>query len=247
MPRTRIRLDAAGDHHLDIDVGEVTTAALGCHPDARRSDLRWALRHHLRISGQPVDDTAEIAPGPIRVTVGDACLAHRAADLTPIAPDRPLTPYASRYLADNHHPAPPAPAEVPVTPITDLHSHFAGCVLPDDLLRIGAEHGAVYDRRSLARAGIESDHDLPVADLDERSRALLARALCIPFDRQITFAGMRRIYGLRKPVTKRNEAFVRLCRQVAEDYARMGVQYVELSLHQIIHAPQLEATFNSRY
>lgn len=157
------------------------------------------------------------------IYVGDIELAQRHPDgQNPL--DRPLTAYESRYLADNRR-APPARLSISVErhPITDLHTHLAGCLRADDLLRLGAKHGVFYEKSVLAEALIHGDQGEAIAAMQARTRATLARALSIPIDRQVTFSEMEKIYRLRTPITKAPELFVDLLRQVAQDYAAMGV------------------------
>ena len=63
-----------------------------------------------------------------------------------------LCPFELRYLAETGFPHPRAHSGVDEPPLTDLHTHFAGCIRGADLVRIGAEHGVVYPRALLAEA-----------------------------------------------------------------------------------------------
>jgi len=51
---------------------------------------------------------------------------------------------------------------------------------------------------------------------------------------------MQKIYKMREPIIKNQEAFSLMLKAVAEDYAKNGVKYAELSFYQIIHPEWLE-------
>ncbi|MCZ7649059.1 MAG: NUDIX domain-containing protein [Planctomycetota bacterium] len=154
-----------------------------------------------------------------------------------------LSPFESRYLAENGqpHPSPGLEALAPAGLATDLHVHFAGCLSGEDLLELGARHGAAYPSALLREAGMEAGGggELPLAELPASPRARLAERLSIPCDRQITFLEMERLYRLRGPLTKRLTLFAPLLRRIAADYAKMGARYVELSLSNAIEAEWL--------
>ena len=69
----------------------------------------------------------------------------------------------------------------------------------------------------------------PISALSAAARAALAAHLAIPADRQTTFAGLEEVYARRAPITKSPAALGLLLAKIAEDYAEMGVGYVELS------------------
>jgi ADP-ribose pyrophosphatase YjhB (NUDIX family)/adenosine deaminase len=83
----------------------------------------------------------------------------------------------------------------------------------------------------LETAGIRagSGPQVRLAALSPAVRDTLAARLALPVDRQSTFAGLERVYALRGPIARRVDLFEPLLRQVARDYAAMGVKYVELS------------------
>lgn len=203
------------------------------------SELRHGLLRHLDVSGARLDpDGQAVASGEaLSVSIGGRAILEVGSTIE----HRPLCPFESRYLADNLAPigrSVPAPA---LTPITDLHTHFAGCIRAEDLVRLGERIGAVYPVALLEGLGVGADRDVALDAAPPRVRARIERTLAIPFDRQATYREMQAIYERRRPITKRPEAFLPMCARIAEDYRAMGVRYVELSLHQIVDAAILEA------
>ncbi|MCZ7683828.1 MAG: NUDIX domain-containing protein [Sandaracinaceae bacterium] len=97
-------------------------------------------------------------------------------------------------------------------------------------------------RAVLAELGIHaSEEDVPLASLPEPLLALAGRRLAVPHDRQITFLEMERLYRLRAPLTKHPRLLVPQLSRIAEDYARAGVTYVELSLSDVVRGEVLRA------
>ena len=216
-------------------------------PGDRASPIHQALLRHLAFTSSEGREARltngagplELAGDPHSITVSLGVSA-----LGSLASLPPLSPFETRYLADNGHPHPAPPTSaLALAPLTDLHTHFAGCVGPDQLLDIGLAIGARYSPALLAEAGIHVAAARPVG-LDELSPALqghLAERLAIPLDRQVTFLDLERVYRLRSPITKHPAALVPMCRALARDYASFGVRHVELSLGQVLEASVLRA------
>jgi ADP-ribose pyrophosphatase YjhB (NUDIX family) len=269
-----VQLDSGGHHYLllarQADGGVVVSLHHG--QGDRRSSLDDAIRAHLFVQVRgpgELNHVHRLAVGTDRFTVppgarhllvclgtDERWLPVGRADLTGpevhAGSDYKLSPFESRYLADNGRLHPGWDCELPTGGLrTDLHVHLAGCVSGADLVRIGVETGARYPAGVLAEAGIRVEPAGPAAAADGAAIALadlaphlrdhLAGRLEVAMDRQITFLDMERIYRLRGPVTKHAPAFVPLLRQVAQDYAGMGVTYAELSVSNIIEADRLRA------
>lgn len=226
-----IPLDLAGLHGLDERGGELVFEG--------RIE---AVARAVRVGGRPLDPITGAAPRG-RVTLaledGSEVEGHR------------LCPFELRYAADHGrlHAVPRAARAATVTtPITDLHTHYAACLSGPDLVALGRTHGIVYPPALLAEAGIRVDRPTAVKDLPQD---VLARALAVPLDRRITFLDMERLYRLRAPITRALVVMPAYLRKLAEDYAAMGVRYVELSLGSILearvlrlvheHVPSIEA------
>ncbi len=241
----RIILDSGALHYLDVEPGAVR---LGHDAGDRRSRLHDALKQHLwfeadgaRVTLDANDQAALPATTRgLRVFLGRndplAKLVFAPGPM-PMGPMYTLSPFETRYLADNGHPHPTARhvAAMQVAPVTDLHCHFAGAPRAGDLLRIGAD--LPYPAELLREAGIDGAG--PVSALAPAVREKLRRQLQLPLDRQATFVEMERVYRLRAPLTKPQAVVVPLLRQLAADCAVNGVRYAELSLGDIHLAERL--------
>jgi len=154
-----------------------------------------------------------------------------------------LSPFESRFLADSGQPHVVSESQRARDHglVTDLHVHFAGCISPRDLARIGVENGVKYPVAFLEEVGIHphATGDVSLGELPAEFLAQLETSLSIPLDRRIPFVEMEKIYRLRRPITKSRAAFLSLIRQIARDYSAMGVRYVELSLSDIVEAERL--------
>jgi ADP-ribose pyrophosphatase YjhB (NUDIX family) len=254
MPETIIQLDSGGRHYLELFNN---TVAL-CHNSSdRRPKLHEAFKRNLlfRIDGKDhtiaaESDSVKLSPDATRIDIflGETESIKLAScrlidsrfetDTSYI-----LSPFETRFLAQNGFPHPVENSTVVLRPnlVTDLHSHFAGCVRPSDLIRIGIENRVIYPAHLLEEAGIhiESNSSLPLSELPREILKLLENHLAVPLDRRFTFLDMERIYRLRSPITKNPDAFIPLCRQIALDYRVMGADYVELSLSNIVEADRL--------
>ena len=127
-----VPLDTAGLHVLTTGPPGISIEYTG---GDRKSAAHEAMLAALRIEG------------------GRPFLALEDGTLLDVARHR-LCPFELRYAADHGrlHPVPNAardPGPI-VTPITDLHTHYAGCISGSDLVTIGIEHGVTYPSALLA-------------------------------------------------------------------------------------------------
>lgn len=244
----RILLDSGALHFLDVEPGAVR---LGHDAGDRRSRLHEALRQHLWFEADGVrrvlDANDQLTLPPVkalRVFLGQndplAKLVFAPGPM-PMGPMYTLSPFETRYLADNGHPHPTArhAATLSASPATDLHCHFAGAPRAADLLRLGL--ALPYPAALLREAGIQANADAPLAALAPALLQKLRRQLQLPLDRQATFVEMERVYRLRAPLTKPLPMFGPLLRQLASDCVAVGVRYAELSLGDIHLADRLRA------
>lgn len=257
MERFHLALDSRSHHALVLMPHESPPHLRLCHSlNDRFSRLHVALRRHLRflIDQQLYEfandtDTLLLPPSyqHIAIHLGSthtpplARLRYNGSHLELVSHTL-LSPFETRFLAHNGFPHVAERAMLTALPAlhTDLHTHYAGCVQAQDVLRIGIEHGVSYAATLLAQAGVKvSASQVPLAALNAELLAVLAERLTVPADRRMPFADMETIYRLRAPITKSLRTFPAFCRQLAEDYRAMGVTYVELSLSNIVEAAWL--------
>ena len=124
---------------------------------------------------------------------------------------------------------------------TDLHTHFAGCLSPEDLIEIGIKHDLSIPSGLLSKAdvdtakyGKEANGDVKLSDLTSDDLQKYASSMRIPLEQQETFNKMEEIYVMRGPFTKNKELFPDLLRKVAESHAKSGIKYAEFSLSSVI-------------
>ena len=138
-------------------------------------------------------------------------------------------------------------------PETDLHTHFAGALTPDILLKVGLDHDISYPKRLLNQVGImhnslEADENgnVKLSGLNDYELRMLRESLKLPQVTQETFNKMEEIYDLRGPFTKNPELFGDYLTELAKDYQRNGIRYTELSFSAFLSNPeymrQIEAT-----
>lgn len=154
---------------------------------------------------------------------------------------RPLTAFASRFLADNGVPLADSPRQlaVPATG-TDLHTHFAAALPGRTLVELAAANGLVLSPAELRACGVFVDDDTAVAALDPAARALLSTGLDLPVDRQVPFREMQARYGRRRPFTKAPSLFGAQLQAIAVKAAAEGCRLLELSLFDILDDGRLD-------
>jgi adenosine deaminase len=126
----------------------------------------------------------------------------------------------------------------------DLHSHFGAAFSAEDILEASERFGIKFDSSLLEKRGV-SKEDILIAgkarppDCDSSPESLQARmrlldALALPARIVSNFAHMEVAYSLRTSIVKDLRAVEFLLDEVAKDYSRNGVRYVELSLSDIV-------------
>ena len=126
---------------------------------------------------------------------------------------------------------------------TDLHTHFAGILSPDELIDLGIEHHISLDvatakRLQVVNAGY-SGGPLPLSSLNETQMTKLKAGLELAQDKQSLFDELDEVYANRAFITKNENMFVPLIEKIAHSYGEQGVKYAELSYAGIIDNPQL--------
>lgn len=141
-----------------------------------------------------------------------------------------------------------------LSPLVDLHTHFAAAIRTEDLIRIATELRIPYPVKNVQRMeldyrqesvyqvnGIEyvpfskenisfskfhSGHDYYWSSLYDGFE--IHPSQTISFDR------MELLYKMRDPIVKNPAAFPAILEALAQDYQRNGVKYVELSFYSIV-------------
>lgn len=249
-----IPLDKYSHHYLEFSLNQTSLIIkLAYDLDDRRSLLHNSFKHNLffrSVDGDYFLNELNLLTLPL-VTQVDVFLGKfeliKLATIKLIGNSLTytqlymLSPFETRFLAQNGFPHEVKSFLTDFSPklITDLHTHFAGCVSGQELINIGIEHNVIYSSHLLEMAGIHVQEDLPLSSLSPELKKILAQRLCIPLDRRVAFLGMEKIYQLRAPITKNINTFIPLCRQIALDYQAMGVKYLELSYGNVVYAKYL--------
>lgn len=260
MANLRIELDCSGENIVEVSrqADGRFQFVLSNRLDDRLSPLYRAFRERTffkigasEIHLLPGQDSLVVDPVTenVRLVLGkNAGFTLATFDLSAAVPrlveHHQLSPMETRFLADNGFPHPlPSCMVDTFEPLTDLHTHFAGCVMAEDLIDIGINHGVLFEKAHLESLGIQMTGEGPFAIRDLPPRALknLTRSLHVPMDHQLTYGSMQSIYRGRRPITKNLDAFIPLCERIAEDYAEMGIRYAELSLFDITESKRIAA------
>ena len=184
--------------------------------------------------------------------LGKECFAHFKEDkikggfvLDAKQPQKHLTAFEMRMLA-RHNNEPQIFSRDDIMGIkhsTDLHTHFAGCLKPEDLIEVGLKHHLTIPSGMLSKIGIDiakytqnEQNSIKLEDLakNQEDIAKYADAMRIPLEQQETFNKMEEVYVMRGPFTKNKELFSDLLRKVAESHAQVGIEYAEFSLSSVI-------------
>lgn len=171
-----------------------------------------------------------------------------------------LTVFETRMLANEKLyrwlPYPRTPLKPPALR-TDLHTHSSGQVSAEGLMEIAVKNRVPFPTRLLDEANIPYDPKqiqqtkryfyaptdgpeigkipaeesaVPIDSLSSQSRKILAAAMSVPADRQVTFGDLEvSVYRFRTPITKCPAVALDLLRKYAEEYSQQGVQYAEIT------------------
>ncbi len=142
-------------------------------------------------------------------------------------------------------------AEKPKQMVTDLHTHFAAALSPEQLIECGLGNGVKFTEDIAKKLKLDvryikkqDDGTFALEDVISISSnydALVA-AMKIDTSQQETFNKMEEIYIARGPFTKNPKMFVPMLKEIARDAKANGVKYMELSQSAIIsNMDQLKA------
>lgn len=185
-------------------------------------------------------------PDVYRFSLNDTIFFDVSRSSGEIISSSKLTTFETRSLAQGKAAAVPfeRKKQTDFLPRTDLHTHFAGAIRPEDLIAVGISHDIDYPASSLEKIGIDvsayeidDKGNLKIATLLPQDLKILESKMMISVVTQETFNKMEEIYALRGPFTKNPELFPDYLRALAEDYSRSGVEYAELSFSAFMTNP----------
>ena len=177
-------------------------------------------------------------PDICRLSINDTIFININKNTGEIESINNLTAFETRLLAQGKEKYVPFNREnkSEFSPKTDLHTHFAGALTPDTMIKVGIAHNIGYPADKLEQMGIDISEYLVVKEnrvqltrLSENDIGILKQHLIISPVTQETFNTMEEIYAYRGPFTKNRELFPDFLRELANDYKRNGVDYAELS------------------
>lgn len=177
-------------------------------------------------------------PDICRLSINDTIFINVNKNTGEIESVNNLTAFETRLLAQGKEKHVPFSREdmTDFSPKTDLHTHFAGALTPDSMIRVGIEHDIGYPADKLKEMGvdvsrysIDKEDKIKLASLSEGDIKNLKQHLIISPVTQETFNTMEEIYAYRGPFTKNREMFPDFLRELANDYKKNGVNYAELS------------------
>lgn len=131
----------------------------------------------------------------------------------------------------------------PIKLKTDLHSHFAGALTPEQLIENGIGNNVTFPVWILDKAKIDYSYIKPNENnqyklediiLNLQNRQMLINSMKIDTSEQETFNKMEEIYAIRGQFTKNPKMFVPILKAIANDCKENGVKYIELSLSSVI-------------
>lgn len=138
---------------------------------------------------------------------------------------------------------------------TDLHTHSSGQISAQGLIAVAINHAIGYPTRLLDLLGInyaqKHVHTIPrfffpptdagaiipkeedgvlISTLSTEDREKLRVAMAIPADRQLTFGDLElTVYRYRTPISKHPDAAYDLLLMSAQEYAKQGIVYAEIT------------------
>ncbi len=185
-------------------------------------------------------------PDIYRLSFNDTLFFDVSRSTGEVVSSSKLTTFETRSLAQSKTGVIPfeRDKQTDFLPRTDLHTHFAGAIRPEDLIAVGISHNIDYPASSLKMIGIDvsayevdDKGNLKIATLLPEDLKILESKMMISVVTQETFNKMEEIYALRGPFTKNPELFPDYLRALAEDYSRNGVEYAELSFSAFMTNP----------
>lgn len=186
-------------------------------------------------------------PDIVKLSINDTIIINISKTTGQIESVNKLTAFETRALAQGKTEGIPFSREgkPDFTPKTDLHTHYAGALRTESLIKIGKEHNIPYPTGWLENMGIDvskyeidDEGKIKVSEMADEDIKILEEHLRMPIATQETFMRMEEVYSLRKPFTKNKELFPEFLRELAYDYKQKGVEYAELSMSNFMTEPE---------
>ena len=222
-----------------FDIGEEDISyGLSCETEDKRQNDRIVKNLSEITNLEPTEN-----PDVYRLTINDSIYVNVSKSTGELEVLSKLTAFETRSLGQTKEMvgAFSRDKQTDFVPKTDLHTHFAGALSPDILVDVGKKHGVKYKKDVLEKIGIDmSGYEVDdkgmveLASINEKDIKVLKEALAMPIATQELFNRMEEVYALRGPMTKNKALFPDLMMALAEDYAKNGVEYAELSLSDVL-------------
>ena len=222
-----------------FDIGEEDISyGLSCETEDKRQNDRIVKNLSEITNLEPTEN-----PDVYRLTINDSIYVNVSKSTGELEVLSKLTAFETRSLGQTKEMvgAFSRDKQTDFVPKTDLHTHFAGALSPDILVDVGIKHGVKYKKDVLEKIGIDmSGYEVDdkgmveLASINEKDIKVLKEALAMPIATQELFNRMEEVYALRGPMTKNKALFPDLMMALAEDYAKNGVEYAELSLSDVL-------------
>lgn len=157
-----------------------------------------------------------------------------------------LTAFETRYIAQNGNSTyvPFSRKEKQQTKLTtDLHTHFAAALSPEQLIECGIGRNINFPTWILDKVQIDyksltpnKDGEYLLEDIisNTENEQKLINSMKLDTSEQETFNKMEEIYAIRGPLTKDEGMFMPMVEKIAEDCKENGVDYIELSVASVI-------------
>lgn len=186
-------------------------------------------------------------PDIVRLSINDTIFIDVSKSAQTATIVNQLTAFETRLLAQGKTFGVPFLRETPTDfrPKTDLHTHFAGALTPESLIKAGIKNNISYPASYLEKLGIDMNQysidlygNVLLSSVDKNDIEKLKSGLIIPQITQETFMKMEDIYAMRGPFTKNKELFPELMKELARDYQSKGIEYAELSFSAFVSDPE---------
>lgn len=117
------------------------------------------------------------------------------------------------------------------TPYIDLHNHYIGAPLAEDIVRIATENQVLYPAHLLNEIGIQANPADGFVQLTSLSRKQLSKfRRSLEITDKSTFSELENVYRRRLPILRNEDCLPSLIDAIARHLKRNKVIYTELSI-----------------